>query len=122
MFDIKTSTNNETYEFIVIPRKANSPYEYDKDNKFSFKGRPANTREKKLYRLQQGVNTNEDTFYIYATNLPFEVKPGDQIECLGQIQTVKSVGYYYDVNGIVNASLFSEEYIAARCPKGIAVG
>ena len=119
---IWATTNNETYEFEVIPRKTNSAYEYNKDNSLKFKGRPANTREVKLYRLQQGVNGNEDTFYIYSTNLPFEVKPGDQIKCLGQIQTVISVGYYYDVNGIVNASIFNEEYVAARCPKGIAVG
>ena len=117
-----TYTNNETLEFVVIPRKEDDKYVYDKDNSFTFRGKIANTREKKLYRLQQGVNGNQDTVYIYATNLPKEVKVGDQIRFLGQTQTIKSVGYYYDVNGIVNASLFSDEYIQAQCPKGLACG
>lgn len=122
MFDIHVATNNETIEFKVIPRVKNSEYKYDKSKSFTFKGRIANVREKKIYRLQAGVNTNQDTSYIYATNLPQEIHPGDQIEYLGQIQTVKSIGYYYDVNGIVNSSIFSDEYIQARSPKGLTVG
>ena len=117
-----TYTNNETLEFVVFPRKENSKYEYDKSKSFTFRGRIANAREKKLYRLQSGVNTNQDTTYIYATNLPKEINVGDQIRFLGQTQTIKSVGFYYDVNGIVNLSLFSDEYIQAQCPKGLSCG
>lgn len=120
MFEFHKTTNNENIEFKVTPRKENSNYEYDKDKSYTFKGRLANTREKKLYRLQQGVNTNSDSVYIYATNLPNGIRPGDQVQFLGQIQTIKSVGFYYDVNGIVNESLFSDEYIEAQCPKGLA--
>lgn len=119
---MRTSVNNETYEFVVIPRKKNSPYEYEKDKTFSFMGRPANTHEKKNYRIQTGVNGNADTVYIYATNLPEEVKIGDKVKFLGQTQTVESTGYYYDVNGIVNVGRFSEEHIIAKSPKGIALG
>ena len=122
MFDVNVATNNETIEFKVIPRVKNSEYKYDKSKSFTFKGRIANVREKKIYRLQAGVNTNQDTSYIYATNLPQEIHPGDQIEYLGQIQTVKSIGYYYDVNGIFNSSIFSDEYIQARSPKGVVAG
>lgn len=118
---IRTSTNNETYEFLVIPVKKNSAYENDKDNTFTFKGRPANTQEKKKYRLQLGVDAHDDSVYIFATNLPEEIKPGDRVRYLGQTQVVESVGYYYDVNGLVNASIFSDEYVIARCPKGITL-
>ena len=122
MFDVKVATNNENIVFTVIPRIKNSEYKYDKGKSFTFRGRIANVREKKIYRLQAGVNTNQDTSYIYATNLPQEIHPGDQIEYLGQIQSVKSTGYYYDANGIVNESLFSDEYIQARSPKGVVAG
>lgn len=118
---IRTSTNNETYEFTLIPRVKNSAFEYDTKNKVLFKGRPANTQEKSKYRLQLGVNTTADSVYIYATNLPEEIKPGDKVKYLGMTQVVESIGYYYDVNGIINASVFSEEYIIARCPKGITL-
>ena len=121
MFDIHKSTNNETYDFLVIPVKKNSAYENDKDNTFTFKGRPANTQERKKYRLQLGVNTSDDSVYIFATNLPDNIKPGDRVKYLGQTQVVESVGYYYDLNFIVNASLFSEEYIIAQAPKGITL-
>ena len=122
MYGIFKTTNNENLTFEVLPRKEDTPYEYDKSKKFTFKGRIANTREKKLYRLQTGVNGNQDTVYIYATNLPQDIKPGDQVTFLGQTQTVKSVGFYYDVNGIVNEGIFSDEYIQAQCPKGVACG
>ena len=111
MYDVFKSTNNETYDFLVIPVKKNSAYENNKDNTFYFKGRPANTQEKKKYRLQQGVNTSDDSVYIFATNLPENIKPGDRVKYLGQTQVVASVGYYYDASGIVNASIFNEEYI-----------
>lgn len=119
---MRTSVNNETYEFVVIPRKKNSAYEYDYDNTYSFMGRPANTHEKKNYRIQTGVQGNQDTVYIYATNLPKDVQIGDKVKFLGQTQTVESTGYYYDVNGIVNVSRFREEHIIDKSPKGIALG
>ena len=114
-------TNNETYDFCVIPVKKNSAYENDKDSTFTFKGRPANTQEKKKYRLQQGVNISNNSVYIFATNLPNEIKPGDRIKYLGQMQVVESVGYYYDLSFVVNANLFNDEYIIAQCPKGLTL-
>ena len=121
MFGYKKTTNNETYDFLVIPVKKNSAYESEKDETFTFKGRPANTQEKKKYRLQKGVNASDDSVYIFATNLPDKIKPGDRVRYLGQTQVVESVGYYYDLNFIVNASLFSDEYIIANSPKGITL-
>ena len=118
---IRTSTNNETYDFELIPRKENSPYEYDYEHTTHFKGRPADKEEKSSYRLQVGVNVNNDSLYIFVTNLPEEIKPGDKIRYLGKTETVESIGYYYELNGIVNASLFSDEYIIARCPKGLTI-
>lgn len=122
MYNFFATTNNEQYEFTVIPRVNNSEYQYDKNKKFTFKGRPANTQEKKTYRIQKGVNGNADTVYIFATNLPEQVKPGDKVKFLGQTQTVESVGYYYDMTGIINPGIYNEEYVIARCPKGIALG
>ena len=119
--NIFSSTNNETYEFALIPRVKNSSYEYDTSKKVIFRGRPANTQEKSKYRLQLGVNTTADSVYIYETNLPEDIKPGDKVKYLGMTQVVESVGYYYDLNGIVNASKFSDEYVIARCPKGITL-
>lgn len=115
------STVNETYEFLVIPVVKNSAYESDRDHTFTFKGRPANTGEKKKYRLQLGVNTHDDSVYIFATNLPDTIKPGDRVKYLGQTQVVESVGYYYDLNGIVNAGIFSNEYIISQMPKGLTL-
>ena len=119
--NIYTSTNNETYEFKIISRKKNSAYETEPAKTFTFKGRVANTQERSKYRLQLGVNVNADSLYIFATNLPEDIKPGDRIIGIGLDESIESVGYYYDLNGIVNASLFSEDYIIARCPKGITI-
>lgn len=116
------SVPNETYEFVLIPRIKNSPYEYDTKNKIIFKGRPANTQEKKLYRLQQGVNTGVDSVYIYTSNLPDDIKVGDKVKFLGMTQVVESIGYYYDINNLTNASLFDDEYVIARCGKGLTLG
>ena len=118
---IFASTTNETYDFVVIPRVKNSAYEYDASKKITFKGRPANTQEKSKYRLQLGVNTQADSVYIYATNLPDDIKPGDKVKYLGMTQVVESVGYYYDASGIVNAGIFNPEYVVAKCPKGITL-
>ena len=121
MYEFHKVTNNENYDFLVIPVKPNSDYEDDPKKCFTFKGRPANTGEKKMYRLQKGVDTHDDSVYIFATNLPEKIKPGDKVKYLGQIQIVESVGYYYDLNYIVNPSVFSEEYIVAQMPKGITL-
>lgn len=121
MYEFNKITNNETYDFTVIPVVKNSAYERDTKNTFTFKGRPANTGEKKKYRLQLGVNTSDDSVYIFATNLPDNIKPGDRVKYLGQTQVVESVGYYYDLNYVVNASIFSDEYIKAQMPKGLTL-
>lgn len=121
MYEFHRTTTNETYDFELIPRKENSPNEYDYNHTTHFKGRPANKEEKSSYRLQAGVNANHDSLFIYATNLPDNIKPGDKLKFLGKVETVESIGYYYEENGIVNASLFNPEYVIARCPKGITV-
>lgn len=114
-------TNNETYELEVIKRVKNSAYEYEEAPTIRFKGRPANTMEKRNYRILKGVNGNSDSQFIFATNLPEIVDIGDQIKFLGKIWSVQSVGYYFDANRIANAGAFNEEQIVARSPKGINI-
>lgn len=114
-------TNNEHYELELTKRKLNSAYEWEDAPSCIFKGRPANQIEKKNYRVQKGVNGNTDSTYIYATNLPSEVNPGDQIKFMGKVWTVQSVGYYFDAARFVNPSILSEEQIVEQSPKGINI-
>ena len=109
----------ETYELKRFPRKENSPYEFDGAPDITFYGRPASQYEVRNYRIQQGVNGNNDSVFVYCTNLPDTIKPKDKIRYLGKDWTVESIGYYFDNNLIVNARLFSDGYIADRCPKGL---
>lgn len=114
-------TNNEKYILSVYKRKENTPYEWEDTPVITFFGRPANRMEKKLYRIQKGVNGNNDSVLIYASNLPLEVSIKDRVDFLGKQWTVESVGFYFDETRIVNASLLSEEQIIERCPKGIVL-
>ena len=109
----------ETYDFQLVPRKENSAYEYENHPSITFRGRPANSIEKKNYRIQQGVNGNTDSVYVICSNLPNEIKPGDRITFVGKVWTVNSVGYYYEDNRVVNNSIMSNEYLMERCPKGL---
>ena len=114
-------TNNESFILEKIERKENSPYEYERVVVLTFHGRPANQREKKMYRIMQGVQGNNESVYIFATNLPQSLKPGDRIRFSGKEYTLESTGYYYDNSRMINNSIMSEEYITKRCPKGIAL-
>ena len=114
-------SNNESFTLKKYARKGNSAYEYESVPCLIFKGRPANQLEKKMYRIQQGVNGNAESLYIFCTNLPQDLKPGDRIEFAGKFYTVESTGYYFTNNLVVNNSVMSNEYIIKRCPKGIAL-
>ena len=114
-------TNNEHYELELIKRKKNSAYEWEDTPSCVFNGRPANQVEKKTYRIQKGVNGNTDSTFVYATNLPTEVDPGDHIKFMGKLWTVQSVGYYFDAARFVNPGILSEEQIVEQCPKGINI-
>jgi len=113
--------SNERYVLALYKRKKNSAYEWEEEPTLWFKGRPANQIEIKNYRVQQGVNANTDSTYVFCSNLPENVKPGDKIFFLDKEWTVASTGYYFDNARFVNPALMSEEYIAKRCPKGINI-
>lgn len=119
-------TNNmtsmgETYSIEIYKRKENSAYEWKDTPEFVFKGKPASTMDKKKYRLLQGVNSSNDSMYVYSTNLPENVSIGDKVKFLGKEWQVESIGYYFDSNRLVNAGIMSDEYIISRCPKGITL-
>lgn len=114
-------TNNETYEFECYKRHKNSKYDYDDYPTIVFNGRPANTLERKNYRIIKGVNGNSDSQFVFVSNLPENVDIGDQIHYLGKMWVVQSIGYYFDASKIVNAKAFNEEQIISKCPKGINI-
>lgn len=113
------TVGNERFTYKVYKRVPNSPYEWEKTPHAIFKGRPANQLEKKQYRIQQGVNGNSDSVFVICTNLPKDVSIKDKVTFLGKEWTVASIGYYFDQSRFVNAGIFNDEYIQARCPKGI---
>ncbi len=113
------ATNNEKDIIELYKRVENSPYEFE-DKCVFFKGRPASPVEKKTYRVQTGVNSNQDSTYLLASNCP-EIKPKDKIKFRGKFWTVESIGYYYDNSRIINSGAFNEDYLAKRCPKGITI-
>ena len=113
----------ETYDLVLYKRlRGNSPYEYSKEPKETFKGRPANRFETKIYRIIKGVNGSNNSITIYCSNLPDEVEVDDRVMFMGKIMLVKNIGYFYNDNNIQNASVFNNEYLAMRCPKGITLG
>lgn len=112
-------TNNERITLILYKRLPNSDYEWEKVPSCKFKGRPASQKEIKTYRVQQGVNGNTDSQFVFASNLPDIIKPQDKVFYLGKEWTVMSVGYYFDEARFVNAGIFNDEYIEKRCPKGL---
>ena len=117
--DIYNSTFNENYELSFCPIKNNS-WDFD-ENGIKFKGRPASSLEKKCYNLQRGVVNDDVSIYIYSSNLPENIKPEDKVLYLGKTWTVESVGYYFYSARFVDPSCFDEEYIKARCAKGITI-
>lgn len=112
--------NNETYDLVLIKYDRKN-CTYDNDHPYHFKGRPANSLEKKAYIVEKGVHSKEEGTYIYATNLPENIDESDRIVFLGENKMVESVGYYFDNTRIVDASIFSDEYIKSLCPKGITI-
>jgi len=115
------TVGNEKYKFKLYKRVENSPYEWESTPSVYFKGRPANRMEQKVYRIMQGVNGNTDSIFVICSNLPKQVKPKDKVSFLGKEWSVASTGYYFDEARFVNVGIFSDEYIAKRCPKGIVL-
>ena len=113
------TVGNERWKFQVKKRLENTPYEWEKEVSIIFRGRPANQVEKKLYRVQQGVNGGSDSVYIISSNLPSDIKIKDKVIFMGKEWTVNSVGYYFDQARLVNPSFMSDEYLMKRCPKGL---
>lgn len=115
------SAVGETYILELYKRIENSPYEWENRPAIEFRGRPANTMEKKLYRLMEGVMGNEDSIFVVSTRMPEDVKVKDKVRFLGKEWTVASVGFYFDEARFINAGVMSDEYIMSRCPKGITL-
>ena len=111
----------ETYQLERFSRKDDSPYEFMDFPDAVFYGRPANNMERKLYRIQQGVNGNSDSVMVFCTNLPFFIKPNDKIRFMGKEWSVVSTGFYFDDSKLMNAKIFSNDYIEKRCPKGLVL-
>lgn len=115
------TVRGETYTFERIARKENSPYEWEEIVDVVFRGRPANTMEINNYRIQSGLEGNNETIYIISSNLPESIKIGDKINFMGKVWTVRSVGYYFDSNRLINAKIMSDKYIQDHSPKGISL-
>lgn len=113
------TARGETYHLELYKRLENSAYEWNPVPLLTFKGRPANTMEIKNYRIQQGTHGNTDSIYVLASNLPADVKPNDKVVFLGKEWQVMSTGYYFDNSRVVNAGIFSDEYLIKNCPKGL---
>lgn len=115
------ATFGESFELKLYKRKKNSSYEWEDTPTRVFFGRPANAKEKKNYRIQQGVQGNAESLYILCSNLPNDVKPKDMIIFNGDEYTVETIGVFYENSRIVNNHIMSSEYIDSRCPKGITL-
>lgn len=113
----------ETYVLRLFKRvRGNSAYEYSKEPILSFVARPASNLETKVYRITKGVNSSTNGITLYCSNLPNEVEIDDRVEFMGKIMLVKNIGFFYNNNNMVNAGIFSNEYLSLRCPKGITLG
>lgn len=120
--DFLIPQKEETIEIQVFHRAANSPYEYETTPSIVFKGKMANDMEKESYRIQTGVNGNEDSLFILSSNMPIQdLKVGDMVMLLGEKRYIQSIGYYFSQVKLVNMSLFSNEYIFQKCPKGLNI-
>lgn len=116
------TVQGENIEFSLYHRKENSPYEWEEAPALIFYGRLANNLEKKQYRIQQGVNGGNESVFVLCSNLPIEVKVGDQIRYLDKKTTVANIGYYINNSRIINYKCMSSKYILSRSPKGIVLG
>lgn len=115
------TAQGESFLLSRIIRKQNSPYEWETVEDISFFGRPADTNEKKLYRLQQGINASQESVYILTSNLPSKLNIGDKIRFNDSIYTVSSIGYYLKDSRVVNNHIMNSDYLIKRCPKGIVL-
>ena len=112
----------ETYDLRLFKRtRVNNSYTYPAESSLTFKGRPANRMEIKIFRVVKGVNGSNNSITIFCSNLPNEVEVEDRVEFLGKIMLVKNIGMFFNDNEIVNAGIFSKEYLEMRCPKGITL-
>lgn len=115
-------TKDETLNIQVFKRLPNSAYEYETTPSITFKAKLANDLEKNQYRIQTGVNGNQDSLFLLSSNMPMEdLKVGDMVLVLGEKRYIQSIGYYFSQNKIVNLSLFNEKYIMQKSPKGINI-
>ena len=73
------TVRGETYECKIYPRIQNSAFEYEEAPSIIFKCRPATNYEKKNYRLLQGVEGNETSNYLIASNIPASIQPKDKV-------------------------------------------
>lgn len=112
--------SNETYVLELYKRIPNS-YDYETSPSLTFKGRPVNNYERKLYRIKKGVNSNDTSILIMATNLPDNVEEGDRVVFMGRELFVESIGYYLNDSGLLDVSFMSSEYLESRSPKGISL-
>ena len=69
------AVRGESFQLKLFKRKQNSPYEWEEAPAYIFFGRPANSKEKKNYRIQQGVMGNAEGLYLICSNLPVDIKP-----------------------------------------------
>ena len=112
----------ETFSARVYKLKQNSSYEYDDNYVCEFRCKPVGKSEVKSYRLQKGVHGTSDSLFIMCSNVPDVVSVDDQVEFCGKRWSIKSIGYFFDENLIINGEIMSAEYIYNRCPKGIEIG
>lgn len=111
--------NNETQTAVWCKVESNS-WNFD-ENGVDFKCRQAGSLEKKSYNIQKGVKNNNSSIYIFATNMPEDIKPDDKVLYLGKVWSVETCGYYLDQSKIVDFGIFDPEYIKAQSPKGITL-
>lgn len=110
----------ENYRFEHFKKTPNSSYQFS-DTGTLFKGRFATASEKRSYNITLGVEGGRDGTFIMATRMPEDIEPNDRIRFGDRLWIVQSVGYYFQDNGVLRSDLMKDEYLAARCPKGITV-
>ena len=113
--------SGENYVGELYKRVPNSPFDYEEKPLLSFKCKIASNKEKTQFQMLSGILGNESRLQILSTRLPSEIEVNDRILILGKYYVVESVGYYLTDNALVNPNLMSNEYIMARCPKGISL-
>ena len=114
-------SRGETYCCVLYKRKKGNEFEYEEKPSLTFFARVADSFEINTYQIIDGVEAKDDSINLIITHLPKEVEPNDMIMFLGQRKLVSSIGVYLDTNCIVNAKIFSNDYIMKRSPKGLVL-